>query len=624
MMAFDILDRPGGTIIDKLEEISINVEKSHLAYLQTDESEKKIELRRKLEGFIKEYLHLVPHEKKYVFQQTAHILHQSAATLPDFSGYRACSAWIAISLYAANLLAQPWRKEYRTLRTYSGFYKHEIETNLIGAELMFELMGYKHTGVHERGVMALEGPIDPDRVSYVSRDAIVAFVECQIIKQIWENVSQSFTVSWLEVLEFREKHVGTPENAIRALNHRFWERVQQRRKLVNYDLHYAQPAIINNPISSAQYPLSNYRTDGVVGMPGAPGPGPILTMPRVPVVPITGATGYVPGIICPDNYQRYEDLRYFESDPLISNHFNQLYGVPPSAYPRAAPLIELDGMNYDKRTHRRSKSSATKVPQLEQVDNSDRNKSSAIKTSMSLDSATAADSWDFVYRSLDDLGYSKDVAERGDVLRKHTTRRTNSKIIDNQFADKYEDSRRRHGNTIIKNSKINGNGNLRYDKTQLIDLNPGYNYDSEGSDVMSNDIKLKDTKTSQIKNKRIIDMVKNMSIKPIDNHDDYVDLHHFNNEYEHQREQECDLEHDRHKIIREKCPDKWNCMTCTFLNPGNREICEMCGKSRRKGNEDKPLASGGKECPVCTLVNEKEAKACEVCHANLKDSPTYI
>lgn len=50
MMAFDILDRPGTTILDKLEEISINVEKSHLAYLQMDESEEKLALRHKLEG----------------------------------------------------------------------------------------------------------------------------------------------------------------------------------------------------------------------------------------------------------------------------------------------------------------------------------------------------------------------------------------------------------------------------------------------------------------------------------------------------------------------------------------------------------------------------------------------
>lgn len=43
---------------------------------------------------------------------------------------------------------------------------------------MFEQMGYKHTGL---GILTLEGPIDPDKVSSVSRDAIVAFVECQVM-----------------------------------------------------------------------------------------------------------------------------------------------------------------------------------------------------------------------------------------------------------------------------------------------------------------------------------------------------------------------------------------------------------------------------------------------------------
>lgn len=43
---------------------------------------------------------------------------------------------------------------------------------------MFELMGYRHAGL---GELVLEGPIDPDKVSNVSRDAIVAFVECQVV-----------------------------------------------------------------------------------------------------------------------------------------------------------------------------------------------------------------------------------------------------------------------------------------------------------------------------------------------------------------------------------------------------------------------------------------------------------
>lgn len=60
---------------------------------------------------------------------------------------------------------------------YSGFYKHQIEANLVGAEIMFEAMGYKHAG---NGILVLEGPVCPDTVKYVSQDSLVAYVECQV------------------------------------------------------------------------------------------------------------------------------------------------------------------------------------------------------------------------------------------------------------------------------------------------------------------------------------------------------------------------------------------------------------------------------------------------------------
>lgn len=42
---------------------------------------------------------------------------------------------------------------------------------------MLEAMGYKHTG---RTTMVLDGPVDPDRVTCVSRDSLIALVECQV------------------------------------------------------------------------------------------------------------------------------------------------------------------------------------------------------------------------------------------------------------------------------------------------------------------------------------------------------------------------------------------------------------------------------------------------------------
>lgn len=70
--------------------------------------------------------------------------------------------------------------------------------------------------------------------------------------------------------------------------------------------------------------------------------------------------------------------------------------------------------------------------------------------------------------------------------------------------------------------------------------------------------------------------------------------------------------------------NKWECVTCTFLNVPSRDICEMCGKSKVRGPEIRPLTSGGRECPHCTLVNEKGVGTCAACGNSLKDSPTYI
>lgn len=87
-----------------------------------------------------------------------------------------------------------------------------------------------------------------------------------------------------------------------------------------------------------------------------------------------------------------------------------------------------------------------------------------------------------------------------------------------------------------------------------------------------------------------------------------------------------DLKHlnmDSRKL-KVKHNEKWECENCTYHNTHIREVCEMCGKSRSKGGESKPLASGGRQCPICTLVNEKGVTTCDACGTSLKDSPTYI
>lgn len=605
---------------DRLQEISMKLEQSHLVYLQTDDSPLKLQQRHKLEGFIKEYLCLVPNENKYVFQETADILHRSAATLQDFSGYRAATAWSAISLYAANLLAQPWRKEYRTLRMYSGYYKHEVEANLIGAELMFEQMGYKHTGL---GVLTLEGPIDPDKVSSVSRDAIVAFVECQILKQIWESVSQNCNVSWLEVLEFRENHVGTPEQAIRALNYRFLEKMHQSRtKSDSYrDYHYPQSSCVDEASRSVPYHIM---------------PSSYNLMPA-----------------CQSEYRYIEDTntvptsyRYYQ--PMDHGFVNRCggYGCLPhcnkylssvNPYYTTMPgyarvptgrLIELDMpvtvANYDKLHGRKA---SHRIPDLVDEVDSHRKQSNDGDSIRDCDYGKRIgkgsernnyDSWDFVYKNLESLGYSKDLGDREDILHKRecdsrSSKQKMYKQIDNdEKYSAYRYEKKRSGKSEERDGSSMTNG--RHHHHHHHDTLP-LKKKSSSFDLMDSN-RYRDATSEGHKDKRHGSQTLPMQ-RSHRSSDQIVKIANSLKDLELSSSGKEDARADDERT-------KWNCGACTYLNPSSKEICEMCGKSRHKGNEDKPLASGGKECPRCTLVNEKNVSLCEACGSNLKDSPTYI
>lgn len=54
-----------------------------------------------------------------------------------------------------------------------------MEANLINSDKLFEAMGYVKSAENNQ-ILLLDGPICPDRVANVSRDAIFALVECSV------------------------------------------------------------------------------------------------------------------------------------------------------------------------------------------------------------------------------------------------------------------------------------------------------------------------------------------------------------------------------------------------------------------------------------------------------------
>lgn len=101
-------------LCDRLEELWLEIDRQHLGYLESDE--RRGEQRARLEAYMKEFLCLAPHDRKFNCSQTAEVLHRSATTRADFIGLRAARAWAALAKYADNLILQPWRKEFREIK----------------------------------------------------------------------------------------------------------------------------------------------------------------------------------------------------------------------------------------------------------------------------------------------------------------------------------------------------------------------------------------------------------------------------------------------------------------------------------------------------------------------------
>lgn len=474
-------------------------------------------------------------------------------------------------------------------------------------------------------------------------------------------MSQNYTISWLEVLEFRENNVGTPEQAVRALNYRFLEKLHQNRatKTNSYKDYYTQ----------------QQQQTGVDAVP--------LTLPYQIMQPNYNAVTMPPA--CQTDYRRIEDVsnmlpanyRYYQPlDHTFVNccstygclpHGNKFYSAGVQADPYCATLpsypqirvptgrlIELDAVPASTVSHYSDKAPRKphKISDLDEVDFYrrqqpvsdvdhygeygtkvvDRKVASRSNSSVGRMRGDDYDSWDFVYRNLESQGYSKDLGEREDVLQhrkeldsvraqsKHRTLRTQTENEGKYNVHKLD--KRRGGRSEVNDvdsSETNGRNHQDIlpfkKKSSSFDLSDSGRYNNSGGagatvdaynprDKRHNSQTLPMPRTHRSSDQiaRIEDSLRNVDISRV-------------SKDETGKEQEEQQDADERR---------WNCGTCTYLNTPGRDICEMCGKSRYKGNEDKPLASGGKECPKCTLVNEKNVSICDACHTSLKDSPTYI
>lgn len=158
-------------------------------------------------GLLTEFLCLVPRNNKFYLPETVTVFKRTVTETKDFSIVKMLNGYESISQYANNLFTKPWRKEYRTIKMYSGFFIHEIKSNLVAPEELFVAMGYTKLPNH---TLVLDGEICPDQVMNVSRDAMTAYAECKIMNRIYSELTTTYKVpcTWADVFAYRELNTG--------------------------------------------------------------------------------------------------------------------------------------------------------------------------------------------------------------------------------------------------------------------------------------------------------------------------------------------------------------------------------------------------------------------------------
>ena len=280
---------------------------------------------------------------------------------------------------------------------------------------------------------------------------------------------------------------------------------------------------------------------------------------------------------------------------------------------------------------------------------------------------TSWETWEFVYRGLEEKGYNKDIGDRGDIL--HQIPRQNlysevtqlNKNVNNNLKRDTIKSKPMGINQALQQLTLNENRErverpstsskssqsishiIGHDGLQQINKrNSVYDNLSTGFETAPQDSDDYDERNvplrilNKVKNDKKLDINKTTSgsssssrscsskgaIASISRPDLPSETSRSSNTNTNTNTNTTTIHQNNNGNFKEE--KAWSCSTCTFLNGKTRSSCEMCGKSKTPGPEAKPLISGGRQCPQCTLINEREAQECSACGVHLEGSSTYI
>ncbi|KAI5752837.1 hypothetical protein M8J77_020937 [Diaphorina citri] len=607
------------------EDLWLRINEIHSRYIELDDSQEKLEYEHELGALIQEFLSIVPHNCKFHFMETTQVHKHSVLANPDFSPFKLANAWMAMSKYASNLLYQPWRKEFTIIKLYSGFYKHKIEPVLLGGQAILELMGYRET---QPGQLELLEAIDADKVRVVALDALLAMVECQVLRIIHEDVCKELNnVTWKDIVEAREMYTGTPEMIAKKLISKFYQIRHCRSNSYGAACsNYPIPAPCNGYASSMPMHPTGYMPSTNINGYYCQHYGHNVPVNYTCNVPSGKLIDLDPPVYrTPDSYSR---------SPLTSSD-----EIQPSTSGMAKPREE--SWAYVLDTLDRPSTSSNNSKKYSTTSNGERYSGDRYNGNSNGDTISYGNR--DVSHSHRDLSHSNRDISYGNRDISHSNRDVSHSSRDiGRIHEELKSLRLEEmvpATAPLHVDDIDVGDSVKY-RTKDERYHRDRDYPREGKTLERHRRESEREREREFRRRerdmmeKVKDMRKSVSISPDMQYESEVDSRARVEEATGHQYAGLRVNLTPENINRKSSSKSseasngtsgsWICEFCTYSNKGKKEICEICSKSRNSAMEIKPLESGGRQCPKCTLVNEKEAIQCEACEESLDNSATYI
>ncbi|XP_067650809.1 uncharacterized protein [Haliotis asinina] len=144
------------------------------------------QVSKSVKKLVRDSLSRIERQCRFQYQEFWTVIEKTAQMgklIPD----KAAEAFQNLEKYFILLYKMPWKREFRKLKTYCGYFQSKIRSHLEDPESILCLVGFQPDTAN---TLVLKGEPDPQLIITVAFECVVATVECEMLSEFHRKMKE--------------------------------------------------------------------------------------------------------------------------------------------------------------------------------------------------------------------------------------------------------------------------------------------------------------------------------------------------------------------------------------------------------------------------------------------------